>query len=156
MQSSLESIFKFVLQYSCQSPASAQSSSDAFTVLMRAAGRLKWPDKYDVGACKNNRHKLHNDLIDFFQKKRVGVDKRKCAFCWKAFCNAVLWQLDGHHAKLAAQQCAVPSILSEFQGYNTPESYKQRRENLKHEKVAAMSQILFGILQQVSQPWGEH
>ena len=151
--------FKFVLQYSCQPPAVAQSSSDAFTVLMRAAGRLMWPDKYDVGARKNNRHKLHNDLIDFFQKKELGWTKENVLSVGKPFVTQlgdILWQLDGHPTKLAAQQCAIPRMLSEFEGYNIPESYKQKRGNLKREKVAAMSQILFGILQQVSQAWGEH
>ena len=33
----------------------------------------------------------------------------------------VLWQIDGHHEKLAAQQCAVPSTFSQLMGFNVPE-----------------------------------
>lgn len=57
----------------------------------------------------------------------------------------ILWRLDGHHEKLAAKQCAVPSTFLQFQGYNIPKSYKQKQ----HENVTSMSQTLFDILQQV-------
>ena len=35
---------------------------DAVAILMRSAGQLMWPEKYDC-VRKNNRHQLHNDLI---------------------------------------------------------------------------------------------
>lgn len=85
--------------------------------------------------------------------KRSGLVEGECIVCWEAYCDTT-WQysvgLDGHHYKLAAQQCAVPSIFVEFQQYNVPENYKQKWPNLKNENIAAMSQTLFDILQQVS------
>ena len=55
----------------------------------------------------------------------------------------ILWQLDGHHEKLAAQQCAVPTMFSEFQGYNTPENYKQKK--VKRENVARCVRFSLGL-----------
>ena len=118
---------------------------------MKEAGRLQWPEKYDVTR-KNNRQKLHNDLIDCLQEKELGWSKENVLSAGKPFVTQlgeILWRLDGHHEKLAAQQCAIPSTFLQFQGYNVPETYKQKKPNLKRESVATMSQTLFGILQQV-------
>ena len=139
--------FKFLLQ----SPQPRVVKLDARAILMKSAGQLMWPEKYDCSR-KNNRHQLHNDLIDFLQKKDLGWYKENVLSAGKPFVaqlGDILWQLDGHHPKLAAQQCAVPLYFAEFKGYNTPESYKQKRPNLKRDNVAVMSQKLFGILQQV-------
>ena len=110
-----------------------------------------WPDKYDVTR-KNNCQQLHNDIIKSLQEKELGWSKKIVLSAGRPFvmqlCD-ILWQLDGHHEKLVAQQCAVPRRFSQFQGYNVPESYKQKRPNLKRENVIAMSQTLFNILQQV-------
>ena len=54
---------KFLLQ--CDSPLPT-TSRNAFAILMKEAGRLQWPEKYNVTQ-KNNRQKLHNDLIDCLQ-----------------------------------------------------------------------------------------
>ena len=75
--------------------------------------------------------------------------ERECPVFWKAQLGDIFWQLDGHHSKLAAQQCAVPSCFDEFEGYNCPESYKRKRPHLNRDNIARMSQKLFGILQQV-------
>lgn len=140
--------FKFLLQGQSQ-PQAVQR--DAAAVLMKSAGQLMWPDQYNCSR-KNNRHRLHNDLIDFLKKKNLGWYKENVLSSGKPFVaqlGDILWQLDGHHPKLAAQQCAVPAYFDEFKGYNTPESYKQKRPNLKRDKIAMMSQKLFSILQQV-------
>ena len=65
--------FKFLLQNSNQRQA-AQTQQNASAVLMRNAGQLMWPDKYD-NSRKTNQHQLHNDLIDFLQEKGLGWHK---------------------------------------------------------------------------------
>ena len=143
--------FKFLLQSPINQQQAAQSQQNALEVVMRNAGQLMWPDKYD-NSRKTQRHQLHNDLIDFLQEKGLGCHKENVLSAGKPFVTQlvdVLWQVDGHHPKLAAQQCEVPSLFSVFSGYNTPENYKQKRPNLKRDRVVAMSQNLFGILQQV-------
>ena len=74
-----------------------------------------------------------------FPSKGSGWTKENVLSVGKPFVTQlgdILWQLDGHHEKLAAQQCAVPTMFSEFQGYNTPENYKQKRPNLKRENAS--------------------
>ena len=141
--------FKFLLQVQC----SMQSArKNAFTVLMEEAGKLVWPDKVEISR-KNNKQKLYNDVIDLLQQNGLGWMKQNVLSEGRPFILQlvdILWQLDGHHEKLAAQSCAVPDIFASFQNYNVPESYKRKRPNLKCEMVATMAQTLFNILQQVS------
>ena len=98
-----------------------------------------WPEKYEI-ARKNNRQKLHNDVI---------WGGRGKMFCLRE--GHLYWQLDGHHEKFTAQTCPIPEFFLKFQNYNLPESYKRKRPNLKRESVTFMSQQLFNILQQVSE-----
>ena len=138
---------KFVLQYRTVGPTTSRNALD---VLMNEAGRLMWPDTYDLPR-KNNRQQLQNDIIRFLRDKKLGWAKENVLSAGKPFVTQlgdILWRLDGHHGKLAAQQCTIPSVLH-FEGYNIPESYKQKRPSLRSEDVARMSQTLFGILQQV-------
>ena len=140
---------KFVLQHSDEPPTLPKN---AFAVLTKEAGRQMWPDKYELTR-SNNRQKLHNDIIEYLRAKELGWSKENVLSAGKPFVTQlgdILWRLDGHHDKLAAQQCAVPSIFFGFQEYNVPENYKQKRPNLKRENIAAMLQTLFDILQQVS------
>ena len=60
--------YKFVLQMeqvTLQAP-----TKNALVILMSEAGRLIWPEKYEISR-KNNRQKLHNDLIGLLQKKNM-------------------------------------------------------------------------------------
>lgn len=139
---------KFVLQCSTVQPT---TSKNALGVLMKEAGRLMWPDKYDM-TWRNSRQQLYIDVIKCLQEKGLGWSKENVLYAGKPFVTQlgeILWRLDGHHKKLTAQQCVVPSTFLQFQRYNVPESYKQKQPNLKHENVTAMSQTLFGILQLV-------
>jgi len=58
----------------------------------------------------------------------------------KPFVFHILWQLDGHHEKLAA-----PS-LKHSAGFRITIFQKTISANLKRELVATMSQTLFNIL----------
>ena len=127
---------------------------NVFTVLMEEAGKLVCSDKVEI-IRMNNKQKLYNDIIDLLQQNELGWSKDMVLSQGKPFVSRlvridVLWQLDGHHEKLAAQSRAIPEIFAQFHNYNDPESYKQKQPNLKRELVAAMSQTLFNILQQVS------
>ena len=116
---------------------------------MSEAGRLIWPEKYEI-ARKNNRQKIHSNLIGLLQEKNMGWTKQNVLSEGRPFVlqlTDILWQLDGHHEKLSAQACPIPS---KFQKYNVPESYKRKRPNLERESVSFMSQQLFNVLQQVS------
>ena len=104
--------FKFLLQGQCIMVKS--SSRNVFTVLMEGAGKLVWPDKIEI-ICKNNKQKLHNDLIDLLQQKELGWMKENVLSEGKPFVTQlvdILWQLDGHHDKLAAQSCPIPDLFS--------------------------------------------
>jgi len=118
---------------------------------MEGAVKLVCPDKIDI-ILKNNKQKLHNDLIDSLQQKGLGWMKENVLSKGKPFVTQlvhILWQLDGHHEKLAAQSCPIPDLFSTYQNYNVPENYKRKRPNLKRETVSTMVQTLFNILQQV-------
>ena len=117
--------FKFLLQVQ----NSMQSGRrNVFTVLMEEAGKLVCPDKIEI-IRKNNKQKLYNYVIDLLQKNELGWSKDMVLSQGKPFVSQlvdVLWQLDGHHEKLAAQSCAIPEIFAQFQNYNDPESYKRK------------------------------
>ena len=114
---------KFVLQCVSVLPT---ASKDAFVVLMKEAGRQMWLDKYDVTR-KNNRQKLHNDIIECMREKKLGWSKENVLSAGNPF----VMQL--------GDILAIPRL----------QSYKQKRPNLKRESVTTMSHTLFGILQQV-------
>lgn len=142
--------FKFVLRMTTESGL-CSTQTNAFTILMSEAGRLAWPEKYEI-VRKNNRQKLYNDIVELLQEKNLGWTKQNVLSEGRPFVLQladILWQMDGHHEKLAAQTCPIPEFFSKFQKYNVPENYKQRRPNLKRESVSFMSQQLFNILQQV-------
>ena len=101
---------KFLLQASRER---SSSSRDVFTVLMEGAVKLVFPDKIDI-IWKNNKQKLHNDLIDSLQQK--GLSKGKPFVTQLVH---ILWQLDGHHEKLAAQSCPIPDLFSTYQNYSS-------------------------------------
>ena len=46
--------FKFVLRMECESRSAQATTKNAFSILMSEAGRLIWPEKYEI-ARKNNR-----------------------------------------------------------------------------------------------------
>ena len=140
--------FKFVLDFT---EPTSRAPKNALSLLMANASKPMWPEKYELSR-KNNRQALHNAIIEWLQEKKLGWSKESLSSIGKPFVlqlGDILWQLDGHHDKLGAQQCAVPHVLSIFVGYNEPESYKRKRPNLKREHVHSMSQTLFSILQQV-------
>ena len=72
---------KFVLQ---RVPVPPTASKDPFAVLMKEAGRQMWPDKYDVTR-KNNRQKLHNDVIECLREKELGWSKENVLSAGKPF-----------------------------------------------------------------------
>ena len=116
--------FKFVLQMEQVTPQAP--TKNAFVILVSEAGRLIWPEKYEI-ARKNNRQKLHNDLIELLQEKNMGWTKQNVLSEGRPFLlqlTDILWQQDGHHEKLSAQACPIPEFFSKFQKYNVPESYK--------------------------------
>ena len=144
--------FKFVLRMEFELRSTQATTRNAFSILMSEAGRLVWPEKYEI-ARKNNRQKLYNDFIELLQEKNLGWTKQNVLSEGRPFVlqlTDILWRLDGHHDKLTGQTCSIPDFFSKFQKYNLPESYKRKRPNLKHELVSQMSQQLFNILQQVS------
>ena len=144
--------FKFVLRMEFELRSTQATTRNAFSILMSEAGRLVWPEKYEL-ARKNNRQKLYNDFIELLQEKNLGWTKQNVLSEGRPFVlqlTDILWHLDGHHDKLTGQTCSIPDFFSKFQKYNLPESYKRKRPNLKHELVSQMSQQLFNILQQVS------
>ena len=57
-------------------PHNAQPiTKNAYDILMYEAGRLVWPEKYEI-VRKNNRQKLHNDVIELLQEKNMRWTKQ--------------------------------------------------------------------------------
>lgn len=84
MQNAVEfdKYLKFVLQCSTVQPTTPQKALD---VLMKEAGRLMWPDKYDMTR-KNNCQQLQNDN-QVPTREGPGLVERECAICWEVFCD---------------------------------------------------------------------
>jgi len=84
---------------------------------MEGAGKLVWLDKIEI-IHKNYKQKLHNELIDVLQQKGVSWMKENVLLEGKPFLTQmvdILWRLDGHHGKFAAQSCLVYDVFSIFQ-----------------------------------------
>ena len=100
-------------------PLNAQAiAKNAFDILMSEAGRLVWPEKYKI-ACKNNRQKLHNDVIELLQEKNMGWMRQNVLFEGRPFVLQlidILWQLDGHHEKFTTQ---LVQFLNFFRSFKT-------------------------------------
>ena len=76
-----------------------------------------WPEKYEI-ARKNNRQKLHNDVIELLQEKNMGWTRQNVLSEGRPFVlqlTDILWQLHGHHEKFTAQTCPIPEFFSKFQ-----------------------------------------
>ena len=66
----------------------------------------------------------------------------------KIVCEA-LWTVDGHHAVLNSRSCAVPPMLSKFQGYNCPEQHRHVKASLDSLILDSLSKQLLSTSQQL-------
>jgi len=77
---------------------------------MEEAGKLVCLEKVDI--IYQNKQKLYNDVIDYLLKNKLGWTKDSVLSLGKLFVSQlvkILWQLEGHHEKMAAHSCAIPA-----------------------------------------------
>ncbi len=101
---------------------------------------------------RNRKDKLFNDVIDFLVEHKLSYSPAEAESCRKKLVNVLtdcLWHVDGSHDTLKAQSCPIPTIISRFGGYNTPEHSKHRKRNtsnLSSDTLKALSRSLFPLL----------
>lgn len=110
-------------------PPSRPVHRDASTVLMQSS-RLchALPQKWQV-LLPNRKLHLKNDIIDFLDKKRLGLSASHAQQCGKSFVNMlaeVMWNIDGNHQTLHDRGHGIPALFGPFKGYNLPEEEKDR------------------------------
>ena len=100
------------------------SVRNAFCVLMASATELKAPERR---AARTKKDDLYNTIVDHLEELNLlfpaSLAKTSRSRLVTAVCNAS-WYVDGTHDTLAARSFNIPSVFSQFQGYNKPELSK--------------------------------
>ena len=109
------------------------SGPNAFEVLMSASARPSLPQR--ISLVKNKKQQLHNDLIDYFEKKNMTWSAHQVAAEGEKFVSCLvdlLWYIDGHHEVFKNRFNTIPPSISQFSGYNIPEASKHRKRSLQN------------------------
>lgn len=91
-------------------------------------------------------------LILLFKNMHLGWGYHNVETHGKPFISElgdVLWYVDGHWHKFADRSKPLPSLFSDFQGYNVPESHKKK-------KVALTVQFCFSMLEELTIYYSNH
>ena len=138
-----------------QATAVEQSSvpRNAFTVLMASSqARSIRPSK--TSPIRNKKDSLYNVILDWIEKEglfwKSGEVEHGTASTAIHTLQDVLWFIDGHHRTLTERCCHVPSVFSEFVGFNRPELSRHKKRSsssLSCDLLKSHSQRLFGNLQ---------
>ena len=127
----------------------ANDDSDVFAMLMQASKNRDFlPQQQEV---RNNKVRLRNDIIEYLINNRVGWSNDDVGSLGSQFVDSLtecLWYLDGGHNNLASRSLPVPVELSNFQGYNKPETHKDKRKaekTLEQDFVSEHSLVLLQL-----------
>ncbi len=81
---------------------------------------------------KNNKDKLFNDLVRYFEEKEWkwmdGGGTHGKRFITSL--RDVLWYIDGHHSTFEDRYCKMSDPFDKFVGYNSPEKSKHRKRQI--------------------------
>ena len=101
--------------------------SSAFDVLMntqRGLCQRKLPKTIEKQN-KTRKDELYNDIITLLGEQNpswLSSDVDSSGIALVRNLTDCLWYIDGHHDVLKKQGCSVPSIFSQFTGYNQPQT----------------------------------
>ena len=125
---------------------------NAFEIMM-AASRACATHQLSITNLRNNKDKLHNDILSFIQMSPLKwhnseVSSGTAARCLSTLTD-VLWYIDGMHDTLNERSCKVPTVFNQFTGYNKPENHRHRKRvchSMSREELLSHSRALFVCL----------
>jgi len=90
---------------------------------MSAACKVVLPPPYETSGEQLLRgdHAIYNKLLELLQKEKLGWSPDTVTSVGGNFVKGLsdcLWTLDPHHEQFASRACHIPSIFSEFKGFN--------------------------------------
>ena len=102
---------------------------------MASSRRLYAPSLPCRVEIRNKKHKLRNDLLDFFDEKELVIPSGQVSSSGETFVASLvntLWYIDGHHHVFNERSHKIPTIFEKFMGYNTPETSKHRKRSIQN------------------------
>lgn len=82
---------------------------------------------------KTRKDSLYNEILKFLSTMNVAwTDPEVYGKPFVDMLCRMLWYIDGHHEVLASRSCPIPSLFSQFCGYNTPECSKHRKRSISN------------------------
>ena len=96
---------------------------------MASSRRLYAPSLPCQVEIRNKKHKLRNDLLDFFDEKELVIPSGQVSSSGETFVASLvntLWYIDGHHHVFNERSHKIPTIFE-----NTPETSKHRKRSIK-------------------------
>ena len=142
--------------HSTTSVTNPTSSNNAFQVLMAAQQSRQLGDNglpFAVNV-KTNKDRLYNNLISLMKELGIKWNDPKAygePFL-KRLCD-VLWYIDGHHHTIAEHSPNIPSLLSNFTGYNCPQLHKHRKRTLTNLKSSDLHSYAAMLLDSLQTSW---
>ena len=133
--------------------STTSQATGAFRVLMATSREVSrsshWPPAFSR---MNKKSCLKDDFLAFLKERNFGWSQVQLSSHGLPFINIVceaLWTVNGHHAVLNSRSCAVPSMLSKFQGYNCPEQHRHVKASLNSLILDSLSKQLLSTSQQL-------
>lgn len=124
-----------------------------FQIMAMAQRQLQFgdngvPRKISVSTKKDQ---LFNDLVQLMKDIEVRWnDANAFGVPFLKNLTEILWYIDGHHHTIAERAPPIPTLFSDFNGYNCPERHKHRkrtRENLRAAELQSHSMTLCDFLE---------
>ena len=121
-------------------------------ILMSSSSRIVLPPRILSEAIRGD-HAIYNKFLHILEDGILGWSPDVVKGTGDKFVKAVsdtLWALDPHHNQFHDRACALPSIFSEFQGFNDWQRRKQKKPQLSQRILEKHIGVLSDYLMQ---PW---
>ena len=106
---------------------------------------------------RNRKDSLYNELIMFCSTKNLQWQEPEKY--GKPFlidlCNT-LWYIDGHHHVLKSRSCPIPSMFSQFVGFNKPELSKHRKRSISNMSQEKLTECALQLQEHAWSSWMQH
>lgn len=128
---------------------------NAFGIMMLATHKVVLPPPYETSSEQLLRgdHAIYNKLLELLHKKKLGWSPDAVTSVGGNFVKVLsdcLWTLDSHHEQFTLRACHLPSIFSEFKGFNDWVKKKHKKPQLSQAVLERHISILSDYLMQ---PW---
>ena len=127
---------------------------NAFAIMMKAAHTVMLPKSHESTAEPlRGDHAIYNKLLELLKSMSLGWSPSTVGTTGVKFVKTLsdcLWTLDPHHEQFHSRACVIPSIFSEFKGYNDWVRKKHKKPQLSQ---AVLNKHIEGLSDYLMHPW---